>query len=214
MKKKNQKKLIISSLLITAFALWTVLVRFVDVKAIGPLDSAVGFASLNGFVHDALGVNMTLYTITDLLGLVPIFVVMCFGLLGVVQWIKRKDIRKIDYDILLLGAFYVVVMAVYVLFEVLVINHRPVLIEGVLEASYPSSTTMLCMCVMPTLAMQIKRRVSNHLVAGCFIGAVYLFTAFMVVARLISGVHWFSDIVGGALFSVGVCMMYNYFIEK
>ena len=141
MEKKNSRLFWVGVGLLAAFVLWTVLVCFVDVRAIGPRQSSVGFATLNGYIHNLTGVNMSLYVITDWLGLVPIGVAFGFAVLGLVQWIKRKSLLKVDRSILALGGFYIVVMAVYILFEIVVINYRPTLIDGYLEASYPSSTT-------------------------------------------------------------------------
>ena len=190
------------------FVLWTVLVCFVDVRAIGPQESSVGFATLNGYIHDLTGVNMRLYVITDWLGLVPIGVAFGFAVLGLVQWIKRKSLLKVDRSILTLGGFYIVVMAAYILFEIVVINYRPTLIGGYLEASYPSSTTMLVMCVMPTAMMQFSKRIKNDLFRRCVMFIIIAFIVFMVIGRLVSGVHWISDIIGGALFSTSVVLMY------
>ena len=209
MKKKNKKMLVWGTSLLTMFVLWTVLVRFVDVRAIGPDGSSVGFATLNGFVHELTGVNWLLYTVTDWLGLVPIAVALGFAILGLVQLIKRKSLWKVDYTILALGVYYIVVMAAYVFFEMVVINYRPTLIDGHLEASYPSSTTMLVMCVMPTAAMQLNVRIKNTVLRRCAIIAIVAFTAFMVIGRLISGVHWITDIIGGALLSAGLVAMYD-----
>ena len=205
---KTKMKLLTALCFLAAFALWTVLVRFVDVQAIGPEESAVGFAILNGWFHRLTGVHMELYTLTDWLGLVPVGFMFGFAVLGLVQWIRRKKLRKVDISILLLGGFYLLVTAAYLLFESVVINYRPVLIEGFLEASYPSSTTLLVLCVMPTAAMQLSARLKspvteryvNLLIAG--------FTFFMVVARLISGVHWLTDILGGILLSTGLVGLY------
>ena len=152
---KNRKSfLTLGALCLAVFILWTALVLVIDVRPIGPEGSQVGFAALNGFVHELTGVNWTLYTITDYLGLVPFAIVGCFGLLGLWQLIRRKKLWQVDRDILALGIFYVVVLAVYALFEVLPINYRPVLVEGILEVSYPSSTTMLSLCVIPTTMLQ------------------------------------------------------------
>ena len=74
------------------FVVWTVLIRLVDVRAIGPLDSCVGFATLNKAIHSITGANFMLYIITDWLGLVPIGFMMGFGVLGLVQWVKRKKV--------------------------------------------------------------------------------------------------------------------------
>ena len=199
--------------MLLAFLLWTVAIQFVDVQAIGPQESSVGFATINQFVHNLTGVHISLYTITDWLGLVPLVFVMVFALLGLIQWIKRKHISKVDYNILILGGFYIIVMTVYVQFEMLVVNYRPVLIGGILEASYPSSTTMLVMCVMTTAIMQFNSRIRNNVLKRCVASAIIAFIVFMVIGRLVSGVHWFTDIIGGALLSAGLVLMYRAIIS-
>ena len=211
--KRVRKSFIVSICLLTAFVLWTVAISFVDVRAIGPQGSSVGFAGINGYVHNLTGVHFSLYNITDWLGLVPLFVCMGFGILGLVQWIKRKSICKVDHDILILGGFYIITIAAYLLFESVVINYRPVLINGYLEASYPSSTTLLVMCVMPTAVMQFNSRIRNKLLRNIVAATLVAFIAFMVIGRLISGVHWFTDIVGGALLSAGLVMMYRAIVD-
>ena len=208
MEKKNRRLFWLGAGLLVVFVLWTVLVRFVDVQAIGPEGSSVGFSTLNGFVHEITGVNWFLYTVTDWLGLVPIAVALGFAILGLVQLIKRKSLRKVDRNILALGGFYIAVIAVYILFEIVAINYRPTLINGYLEASYPSSTTMLVTCVMPTAMMQFRTRIKNGLFRRCVLVAITVFIAFMAIGRLVSGVHWITDIIGGALFSAGVVTMY------
>ena len=194
--------------LLAAFLLWTAALRFVDVQAIGPEGTSVGFAALNRFVHRLTGVHMTLYVITDWLGLVPLAVAAGFGVLGLCQWIQRNDLRKVDASILVLGGFYLAVMAAFLFFEQFVVNYRPILIDGRLEASYPSSTTMLCLCVMPTAQMQLRSRIQNPTLRRCVSGSISAFTTFMVVGRLLSGVHWFTDIVGGILLSAGLVPLY------
>lgn len=199
--------------MLTAFVLWTVAVQFIDVRTIGPNGSSVGFATINGFVHKLTGVHMSLYNVTDWLGLVPVFVAMGFALFGFAQWIKRKHLSKVDYSIFVLGGFYIAVMAVYVLFEMITVNYRPVLINGILEKSYPSSTTLIVMCVMPTAIMQFNSRIKNTALKKTMSFLIIAFTAFMVIGRLVSGVHWFTDIIGGALLSAGLVALYRYAIS-
>ena len=213
MKKKNYKDLHVSLFMLTAFILWTIAVSFVDVKAIGPEGSSVGFATVNSAIRNFIGVHMSLYHITDWLSLVPIFVAMGFAVLGLVQWIKRKKLSKVDYSIFVLGGFYIVVFSVYILFEFVTVNYRPVLISGILETSYPSSTTLLVLCVMPTAIMQLKNRIDNTLIRKYVTLFITAFIIFMVTGRLISGVHWFTDIVGGALLSTSLVMMYRFFVS-
>jgi len=209
MKNRKHRELCIALCLLAAFVLWTALVRLIDVQAIGPRGSAVGFATVNKAFHDLTGVHMPLYILTDWLGLVPIGVAIGFAILGLAQWIRRKRLLQVDRSILALGGFYLAVIAVYVFFEMVVINYRPVLIDDFLEASYPSSTTMLVLCVMPTAIMQLNARTRNRGIRRCVAFAIATFTAFMVIGRLASGVHWLSDIVGGALVSSGLVMMYH-----
>ena len=208
MKKQNRKYFITASCILAAFVLWTLAVRFVNVQAIGSNGSEVGFARINAAFHGLTGVHMDLYTVTDWLGLVPFAFVLGFGIMGLVQWIKRKKLWKVDFSILVLGGFYMITMVAYMLFEYVVVNYRPVLIGGLLEASYPSSTTMLVLCVMPTAMLQFHDRIKNNALRLCVNTTIAAFTVFMIAGRLISGVHWLSDIIGGVLLSAGLVSMY------
>ena len=209
MEMKQKKTLFLGIGLVIAFIIWTCLILTVDVQPLGQNGTNIGFATVNTWFHKMTGVHMGIYVITDWLGLVPVFVCMGFGILGLIQWIKRKSIRKVDFDILVLGGFYIVTIAAYLFFENVVINYRPVLINGYLEASYPSSTTMMVMCVMLTAIIQLCRRIRNKAVRNIISVIFVVFITFMVISRLLSGVHWFTDIVGGALLSTGLVLMYH-----
>lgn len=210
MTKQKGKKILLTGLaLLAAFILWTTLIQAVDVQVIGPEETKVGFAALNGWFHQMTGVHWTIYTMTDWLGLVPILVCAVFGVIGLIQWIKRKSLLKVDADILLLGVYYILVILFYLLFEMIPINYRPVLVEGYLEASYPSSTTLLVLSVMPTLAFQAKRQVKNGNVRQALILFSILFSAFMVIGRTVAGVHWLTDIIGAVLLSAGLYTLYR-----
>jgi len=214
MKNQMKRRLGTAAVLLTVFILWTVAVATWDVRPIGPHGSAVGFATLNGAFHRLTGVHIWLYTVTDWLGLVPITVVFGFAVLGFAQWIRRRQFRRVDYSLLVLGGFFLLVFATYLLFETVVINYRPVLINGVLEVSYPSSTTLLVSSVMPVAAMQCSRRMRHTACRRAVVWVFGVFVAFMVIGRLISGVHWLSDIIGGGLLSGGLVMLYRTFAHK
>ena len=206
--KKNQNLLTGISLLM-GFAAWTFLIQTVDVQPIGPNGSSVGFAALNGWFHQLTGVHWMLYTLTDWLGLVPICVCLIFAGAGFVQLVQRRSLFKVDLDIIMLGVYYVLVIFGYLLFEMVPINYRPILIDGFLEASYPSSTTLLVLSVMPTLYFQAQRRLTQNALRQTICIFSILFSAFMVIGRLISGVHWLTDIVGAALLSSGIFLIYK-----
>ncbi|MBP3646702.1 MAG: phosphatase PAP2 family protein [Clostridia bacterium] len=195
--------------LLAAFMLWTAIVSLVDVRPVGPQGSRVGLAAINQLVHERTGVHMMLYHLTDWLSVVPLGIAAGFASLGLAQWIRRKRLNKVDGSLLVLGGFYLAVMAAYVFFEAVIVNYRPVLIEGKLEASYPSSTTMLVLCMIPTAVMQLQGRIRNQWLRNGTTAALVVFLILMVTGRIISGVHWITDIIGAALLSAGLVMMYH-----
>ena len=197
-----------SGVLLLAFVVWTILIQTADVRPVGVNGTNIGFAAVNTWFHRLTGVHMGLYTVTDWLGLVPIAVCIGFGILGLVQWVRRKRIAKVDTDILLLGGYYILVILGYLIFEMIPINYRPILIDGAMEASYPSSTTLLVLSVMPTLLFQVNRRAKRQTVRR-MAAFVILFSAFMVIGRLVAGVHWLTDIVGSVLLSAGLYALYR-----
>jgi len=217
MNRKAFTQCILGGIVLMLFILFTWSLTRVDVRPIGPNGSSVAYAGINQSVHNLFGVSMILYSITDWAGAAAILIALGFAALGLKQWIKRKSILKVDSSILVLGVFYVLVFGIYVYFEFHVINCRPVLINGILESSYPSSTTMLVMCVLPTAMMQFRRLIQNRTVRKTTLVLCGLFTAFMVIGRLICGVHWFTDIFGGLLLSASLILLYcsiNNFLGK
>ena len=209
MKEKQKRDLLAGAGLLLGFAVWTFLIQMVDVQAVGPNGTEVGLAALNVWFHQLTGVHMALYTLTDWLGLVPVGVCLCFAMLGLAQWIRRRRLVRVDADILLLGVYYVLVILAYLIFEMIPINYRPILIDGRLEASYPSSTTLLVLSVMPTLAFQTDRRSKSPLLRRAARAFALAFSVWMVVGRLIAGVHWATDIIGAVLLSSGLFLLYR-----
>lgn len=207
---KNWKKLFLAgNILIAAFAIWTFLIQTVDVQAAGQNGSNIGFATFNRWFHRLTGVHMSVYNLTDCLELIPLFICIIFGGIGFVQLIKRRSLLKVDNDIILLGIYYAILILVFVVFEMIPINYRPILIKGKMEASYPSSTTLLVLSVMPTFIEQISRRLKNVPIKRIISILTIIYMLFMVIGRLISGVHWFTDIVGSLFFSAGLFCIYQ-----
>ncbi len=206
---KSKKLFVIGSVFAVLFVIWTVLIKLVDIQPVGVNGTDIGFTALNTWFHSLTGINMWLYTVIDWLGIVPLFVCAVFGVMGLVQLLKRKSIFKVDSDILILGFYYIIVILCYLLFETYPVNYRPVLINGLAEASYPSSTTLLVLCVMPTLIQQSDSRINSRHTAKTIKIFTALFSVLMVVGRLISGVHWLTDIIGSVLLSAGLFMLYK-----
>lgn len=209
MKNQGKKGLIAGIGLVLLFIIWTFLILHVDVQAVGQNGTNIGFAAVNVWFHRLTGVHMRIYTVTDWLGLVPIAVCIGFGILGLLQLIRRKSLKRVDADIILLGVYYILVIIGYLIFEMIPINYRPIPIDGYMEASYPSSTTLLVLSVMPTLLFQVNRRSSDPVIRKITALFVILFSALMALGRLIAGVHWLTDIVGSILLSSGLYLIYR-----
>ena len=200
---------LLSTALWITFVLFTLLLTCVDVQSIGPQGSAVGFATVNGWAFQLLGVHLLWYHLTDWLGVAAIAIAFGFAVVGLYRWVKRKSLRKVDRHILVLGGFYLLVIACYLFFEKVVINCRPILMDGNLEASYPSSHTMIVVSIMATASMAF-RALCPQKKGWCL--AVDIFAAVViavtVMGRLIAGVHWLTDIVGGLLLSAALVVSY------
>ena len=206
---KEKRLLWIGYILIAGFVIWTLLIQAVDIQPLGINGTNIGFATINCWFHRLTGVHMVIYTITDWLGIIPVFICIIFGGIGCVQLLKRRSLLKVDYDIIFLGAYYILVILGYSIFEMIPINYRPILIEGFMEASYPSSTTLLVLCVMPTLIEQVNRRSENEIFKKVIKALVICFSVFMVFGRLVSGVHWLTDIIGSIMLSIGLFCIYK-----
>ena len=201
-KKRN---FFISTILILLAVVFTIFVKVVDVKPIGVNESSIGVASVNQVIFKTIGVNMIWYHITDWLGLVPIFIAMIYAFIGFIQLIKRKNIFKVDKEIIILGLFYIVVISLYIFFEKFIVNYRPILMNGFLEASYPSSHTLMTICLCGS-SIIVNRKLFNNKIAK-FVNILSLVVVLItVIGRLLSGVHWFTDIIGGIFIGVALLM--------
>lgn len=209
MKKNVKTPLGAGVIFIALFIVWTILIGVIDVKPVGVNKTTIGFATINTWFHNLTKVNMTLYDITDWAGIVPVFICMVFGMLGLFQLIKRRSLLKVDFDIIVLGVYYVIVILGYLVFEMIPINYRPILINGFMEASYPSSTTLLVLSVMPTVVFQCNKRLQSQKTKKLIELITVVFSLFMVVGRLASGVHWLTDIIGSCFLSAGLFYIYK-----
>ena len=204
---KNRKNILISSILILLSILFTIIVKLVDVRQVGEGPSNIGLSTINSYVFKTLGVNNIWYDITTLLGVFAIFIAVVYVFIGFIQLIKRKSLLKVDKEIIILGLFYIVVVGLYVFFEKIIINYRPILMDGVLEASYPSSHTLMVLCLCGSSIM-INKKLYNNRVSKYMNICSTIIMVVMVVGRLLAGVHWFTDIIGGILISIALLMVF------
>ena len=192
------------------------LVRLVDVASIGAQRTSIGLSHLNQFVFDLFGVNMLWYNITDWLGIAAVLTAFLFAIIGLVQLIKRRSLLKVDREILALGVLYLVVIGLYIIFETVIINYRPIIMPDNTrpEASFPSSHTMLVCVIMGSAAMLINRYIKNKTLCRALRAMCFVIIIVTVVGRSIAGVHWFTDIFGGVLISVTLLSLYKEVISR
>lgn len=215
MRKLNRKygKAAISFAL---FILTIALVKCVDIDAVGPAGTSIGLSHLNKAVHDLIGVHMFWYQVTNLLGFWAILCGAIFACIGLKQLIERKSLKQVDARILALGGLFVLLGVIYVLFEKVVINCRPVLMEGetVPEASFPSSHTVLAFVIFGAIAMMLKDYLQDKRLVSMLQNACLVLILVSVIGRLISGMHWFTDIIGGIFLSYALLMVFSGLLEK
>lgn len=210
MKRTNRNYFLITGILFLLFGIFTATVLWVDVQPIGPENTSVGLASVNRFIFEQLGVHLLWYHITDWLGVIAILFAFGFAVVGLIQLITRKSLFKVDYQIIALGVFYALVVAVYVFFEIAIVNYRPIILHTAPEASYPSSHTMIVICIMATAMMEFHRLLDGRKTALLLLDGISLsIMAVTVIGRLLSGVHWFTDIIAGLLLSAALVMLYT-----
>ena len=211
MKKQTVALLWIAALLFVLFAAFTLAVAVLDTAVVtyASGDTAeIGFASLNQSTFDAIGESAFFYDLTELLGVIALGVAAVFACVGLYQLFKKRRLFAVDHELLLLAVFYVLVGVCYVFFEIVEINYRPVLVEGILEASYPSSHSMLACCIFASAPLAAHRLIESrplHITVTALCG---LLAAVTVIGRLLSGVHWLTDIIGAVLLSAALVTLY------
>ena len=208
---KRNGKLIISASCFIGTVMLIILLRLVDVAPIGPNNTCVGLSHLNECVFNLFGVNMLWYTVTDWLGIAAILTAFLFSITGFIQLLKRKRLLKVDREILVLGGLYLIVIGLYVLFENAVVNYRPLIMpdSSQPEASFPSSHTMLVCVIMGSAVMLTGRYIKNKPLCALLKVFCALTIGITVIGRLISGVHWFTDILGGVMISAALLSLYS-----
>jgi len=200
---KDYKKTFV---MLAVFLVYMVLVKTVDVQAIGPNGSEIGFASLNGAVFAILGSHEFFYSLSQVIGFLAFALCGAFGFLGLIQWIKRKRLAKVDQQIIILGLYYLVVIALYFFFTFVAVNYRPILeADGTLESSFPSSHTMLAACVFSAAAYYTRFLPQRFMyLRGLLIKICYGLIGAILVFRILAGVHWLTDIIGGIILSLAL----------
>ena len=213
---KKKKYALTSIISFALFVLLIILLKTVDVAAVGPDGTSVGFSHLNASFHETFPLNMTIFKLTEILGYLALLVAAAFALLGFLQLIRTKSLDGVDRQIYCLAGLYVVMGILYVLFEKLIINYRPEILPGeaAVEASFPSSHTMLACVIFGSAYTMLGFYMEKNTARLGLQIALDILIFFTVFGRLICGVHWFTDILGGLFISTALVSLFNFFVTE
>lgn len=207
-KANNSKKKLL--IWIAIGLVYILLVAFVDQQKNPVSDNKIGWGTINKGLHEAIGVHLSLDGFTDIFMYIALFTIGIFAGIGIYQLIRNKSLHKVDSDIITLGIMYIVMALLYIVFDKIPIDYRPIIMDGEVESSFPSSHTMIIIAVLGTAIIQCKKRVKN---TNIKLGLnIFLLICIVVntICRFISGVHWFTDIVGGCIFGAVLIYLYKY----
>ena len=131
------------------------------------------------------------------------------------QLVKRKSLLKVDRELLGAGVLYAVVLALYVAFEKIIVNYRPVIMpdETAPEASFPSSHTLLACVVFGSAIILADTYVRKHKARKTVRAVFAVLILVMVAGRLLSGVHWITDIIAGLLYSGSLLSAFKGYVD-
>ena len=206
----KKRLLITGTLLLIMSIVFTILITKVDISNIGPENSAVGFASINYKL--TFNYNEKIYKISEYLGYVALLIPVVYAGFGFIQLIKNKSFKKINRELYILAGFYAVILLTYVLFEKLTLNYRPVILDEGLEASFPSSHTLMSLCFSISAIIANKSMFKDKFKLVNIL--LLILGVSIVLTRYISGVHWFTDIVGSVLISSTYITYFKALIKK
>lgn len=210
---KNKKRyLICGFVFLIIFIIFTIIIKIVDVKNIGPHNTSVGLSAINNFFANKIGFHNKIYKLTEILGIIPIIIVFIYAIIGLYSLIEEKSFKNVNKNLYYLAIFYIIVLGIYVLFEKVIINFRPVIIEGILESSYPSSHTILAICICGSSVILNNAIYKNNKIAKLENIISFIIMILLPLLRFISGVHWFTDIIGGILLSLSLLLFFKYFV--
>ncbi len=199
---------IISGISALIFVIFTLIVSFVDVQPTGLADSKIGLGSINLHLRDIFGQSKTWDLVTIVLGAISFAVIFALILVAVWQGYKRKSIKKIDKNLILLGLIYCLLLFLYIFFELVVINKRPILSDGELKASYPSSHTLLICTSLFTALVELPYLVKKKWIVWTCNGIGISMVVVGIVGRMLCGAHWFTDIIAGIILSFTLVFLY------
>ncbi len=219
MSKNLKKSLIIFVCLIIINLLFLFLVKYVNVGKTGLEDQTVGLSAVNIKLRDLIGVSKFFNMFSTVIMIIAIIIALAELGLGLYFLIKTKSIDEIPTPIYSLIPTFILTGFVYVFFNwFFVINTRPIYTTGNSSSSYPSTHTLLTLVFLFTAVNVINfifsyfKKLNDKKKARyiCY-GILGLLSLLIIITRLLSGQHWFTDIIGGVLMAGLLYQFYQIF---
>ena len=208
MNKKNIINFSITAGLFVIFAIFTILVKFVDTSLVVATNTKIGFSSINKPIFEALGTSDAWGTISLILFVVAGLIVLTLAVIGIKEWFANKQLSKVNHKILFLLGLYTLTVIFYFLFEILAVNYRPLLDEGLVKLSYPSSHTLLICVVCLSACFVVPDYIKNKPLKITITCILITLSILAPLSRLLAGMHWFTDVIGSLILSVALVMCY------
>lgn len=206
--KKHIINFSITAALFVLFAVFTIIAKFVDTSLVLTTNTKIGLSSINKPIFNSIKISDAWGTVSTVLFLVAALVALALIVIGVREFIKTKQLSKVNHKILFLIGLYMLTVFFYFLFEILIVNYRPLLDEGLAKASYPSSHTLLVCVVCLSACFVVPDYIKNKPLKITIISLLILISLLTPVTRMLAGMHWFSDIIGSLLLSAALVMCY------
>ena len=188
------------------FILFTIMVTALDGQTVD--GHRLGLATMNGWWRDLVGVNAAWRVVSDVVAVGTVFGAVGLLIVQIVAVVRGRGLRPVVRDWWGVDLVLISLGICYGLFQIVVINYRPLLMHGVAEASYPSSHVLLFATVWPLLILTLWRMTKRRWVRVTVMVVGMMVMLAGIVARALSGYHWLSDLVGGVLLGVTLVAWY------
>lgn len=205
---KQGKKWFLAALILTAvFVVLTITVKYVDQKNIG--SQVIGWATINLWWRDIIGVRNFWQIASHIFAAITLIILVMFLVWQAIALLRRKSFRTMPRHWWFFDLTLIALALCYIVFQIMVINFRPLLIDGVAELSYPSSHVLLLATLWPVFILTLSREVKSRpwLRVASVIGIIVMTVG--IIARLLSGYHWFTDIIGGIMLGAVLTCWYQ-----
>lgn len=150
--------------------------------------------------------------ISDIILLASFAILGVFVVLGLYQLITRKSLLKVDHRLLWMILPLVLIAITYVVFDkFLVLNIRP---NGSGEASFPSTHVMVVSTIFLIIALNLPYYIKSKTAWIIIDIAMLLLIVLVCVGRVLSEMHWLSDVLGGLAFAIIFAVIYYLIIRR